>query len=251
MAIFGVAEKLPKEPEPKDMQRLMESMKGKEIEAVVQVMTLRSLPQACYSTENKGHFGIASTCYTHFTSPIRRYPDLMVHRLIRQALRNRLNKSQLKKQTEFLLRAVEHCSETEQNAVETERDTTDLKMTEYMIPFVGEPFDAHITGLTRFGIFVGLDNGVEGLVHIDSMDDDEYVYQEDTMTVKGLRGGKKYTMGMPVRVTLVKADKEKRELDFIMGEIRSPLNLEKRVRKGSRPKSSTKKKAKKGKRKKK
>ncbi|MFR6110847.1 MAG: RNB domain-containing ribonuclease [Dialister invisus] len=86
MAIFGVAEKLPKEPEPKDMQRLMESMKGKEIEAVVQVMTLRSLPQACYSTENKGHFGIASTCYTHFTSPIRRYPDLMVHRLIRQAL---------------------------------------------------------------------------------------------------------------------------------------------------------------------
>ncbi|MFR6110846.1 MAG: S1 RNA-binding domain-containing protein [Dialister invisus] len=88
------------------------------------------------------------------------------------------------------------------------KDTTDLKMTEYMVPFVGEPFDAHITGLTRFGIFVGLDNGVEGLVHIDSMDDDEYVYQEDTMTVKGLRGGKKYTMGMPVRVTLVKADKE-------------------------------------------
>lgn len=251
MAIFGVAEKLPKEPEPKDMQRLMKSMKGKEIEAVVQVMTLRSLPQACYSTENKGHFGIASTCYTHFTSPIRRYPDLMVHRLIRQTLRNRLNKSQLKKQTEFLLRAVEHCSETEQNAVETERDTTDLKMTEYMVPFVGEPFDAHITGLTRFGIFVGLDNGVEGLVHIDSMDDDEYVYQEDTMTVKGLRGGKKYTMGMPVRVTLVKADKEKRELDFVMGEIRSPLNLERRVRKGSRPKSNTKKKAKKGKGKKK
>lgn len=110
--------------------------------------------------------------------------------------------------------------------METERDTADLKMTEYMVPFVGEPFDAHITGLTRFGIFVGLDNGVEGLVHINSMDDDEYVYQEDTMTVKGLRGGKKYTMGMPVRVTLVKADKEKRELDFIMGEIRSPLNLE-------------------------
>ena len=83
--------------------------------------------------------------------------------------------------------------------------------------FCWRAFDAHITGLTRFGIFVGLDNGVEGLVHIDSMDDDEYVYQEDTMTVKGLRGGKKYTMGMPVRVTLVKADKEKRELDFVMG----------------------------------
>ena len=195
MAIFGVAEKLPKEPEPKDMQRLMESMKGKEIEAVVQVMTLRSLPQACYSTENKGHFGIASTCYTHFTSPIRRYPDLMVHRLIRQALRNRLNKSQLKKQTEFLLRAVEHCSETEQNAVETERDTTDLKMTEYMIPFVGEPLMPILQGLPGSAYLSDWITEWKDLFHIDSMDDDEYVYQEDTMTVKGLRGGKKYTMG--------------------------------------------------------
>lgn len=251
MTIFGVTEKLPKEPEPKDMQRLMESMKGKDIEAVIQVMTLRSLPQACYSTENKGHFGIASACYTHFTSPIRRYPDLMVHRLIRQALSDGLNKSQRKKQTEFLLRAVEHCSEMEQNATETERDTTDLKMTEYMVPFAGEPFDAHITGVTRFGIFVGLDNGVEGLVHIDSMDDDEYVYQEDTMTLKGLCGGKTYSMGMPLRVTLVKADKERREIDFVIGEIHSPLNLERRVRKGGGSQSSAKKKAKKGKGKKK
>ena len=235
----------------KELNKLFKQIKGTTEENAVATMAVRSMAKAYYTTDNIGHYGLAFPYYTHFTSPIRRYPDLMVHRLIRQTLRNRLNKSQLKKQTEFLLRAVEHCSETEQNAVETERDTTDLKMTEYMVPFVGEPFDAHITGLTRFGIFVGLDNGVEGLVHIDSMDDDEYVYQEDTMTVKGLRGGKKYTMGMPVRVTLVKADKEKRELDFVMGEIRSPLNLERRVRKGSRPKSNTKKKAKKGKGKKK
>ena len=246
MAIMGARISIPKDPEPKDMQKLLESVKGEDIEAVVQVMTLRSLPQACYSTENEGHFGIASQCYTHFTSPIRRYPDLMVHRLIRQALSDGLNKSQLKKQTEFLLRAADHCSETEQNATETERDVMDLKMTEYMVPFVGEPFDAHVTGITRFGIFVGLDNGVEGLIHVGSMDDDEYIYQEDTMTLKGRFSGKTYSMGMPVRVTLVKADKERREVDFVMGEIHSPLNLEKKTRTSAKSKSHAKKKGKKG-----
>ena len=218
IAIMGLNLSIPKDPEPKDIQKLLETVKGEDIEAVVQVMTLRSLPQACYSTENAGHFGIASECYTHFTSPIRRYPDLMVHRLIRQAISDGLSKAELKKQTEFLLRAADHCSETEQNATDTERDVDDLKMTEYMVPFVGEPFDAHVTGITRFGVFVGLDNGVEGLVHIDSMDDDEYIYQEDTMTLKGRFSGTTYAMGMPVRVTLVKADKERREVDFIMGE---------------------------------
>lgn len=245
--IMGVNIQIPKDPEPKDIQKLLATVKGEDIEAVVQVMTLRSLPQACYSTENSGHFGIASECYTHFTSPIRRYPDLMVHRLIRQALSDELNKAQLKRQTEFLLRAADHCSETEQNATDTERDVDDLKMTEYMVPFVGEPFDAHITGITRFGIFVGLDNGVEGLIHIDSMDDDEYMYQEDTMTMKGRFSGTTYAMGMPVRVTLVKADKERREVDFIMGEIHSPLNLEKKTRSSSKSHSHSKKSQKKNK----
>lgn len=247
IAIMGLNLSIPKDPEPKDIQKLLETVKGEDIEAVVQVMTLRSLPQACYSTENAGHFGIASECYTHFTSPIRRYPDLMVHRLIRQAISDGLSKAELKKQTEFLLRAADHCSETEQNATDTERDVDDLKMTEYMVPFVGEPFDAHVTGITRFGVFVGLDNGVEGLVHIDSMDDDEYMYQEDTMTLKGRFSGTTYSMGMPVRVTLVKADKERREVDFIMGEIHSPLNLEKKTRSSSKSKSHSKKKMKKGK----
>lgn len=247
IAIMGLNLSIPKDPEPKDIQKLLETVKGEDIEAVVQVMTLRSLPQACYSTENAGHFGIASECYTHFTSPIRRYPDLMVHRLIRQAISDGLSKAELKKQTEFLLRAADHCSETEQNATDTERDVDDLKMTEYMVPFVGEPFDAHVTGVTRFGVFVGLDNGVEGLVHIDSMDDDEYMYQEDTMTLKGRFSGTTYSMGMPVRVTLVKADKERREVDFIMGEIHSPLNLEKKTRASAKSRSYSKKKMKKGK----
>lgn len=249
--IMGLPIQIPKDPEPKDIQKLLEEVKGQDIEAVIQVMTLRSLPQACYSTENNGHFGIASECYTHFTSPIRRYPDLMVHRLIRQALSEELTKAEWERQTEFLVRAADHCSEAEQNATQTERDVTDLKMTEYMVPFVGEPFEAQITGITRFGIFVGLDNGVEGLIHIDTMEDDEYIYQEDTMTLQGRFSGKTYAMGMPLRVTLVRADKEKKEVDFIMGEIHSPLNLEKKTRSGSKShaKRKTNRKQSKGKKK--
>lgn len=249
--IMGLPIQIPKDPEPKDIQKLLEEVRGQDIEAVIQVMTLRSLPQACYSTENNGHFGIASECYTHFTSPIRRYPDLMVHRLIRQALSEELTKAEWKRQTEFLVRAADHCSETEQNATQTERDVTDLKMTEYMVPFVGEPFEARITGITRFGIFVGLDNGVEGLIHIDTMEDDEYIYQEDTMTLQGRFSGKTYAMGMPLQVTLVRADKEKKEVDFIMGEIHSPLNLEKKTRSGSKShaKRKTNRKQSKGKKK--
>lgn len=241
--IMGVKDKLPDDPKPRDMEKLLEAVKGEDIESVVQVMTLRSLPQARYSTDNEGHFGIASTAYTHFTSPIRRYPDLMVHRLIRQALGEGKGKTDRQKQEEFLIRAAEHCSETEQNATDTERDVDDLKMTEYMIPFVGEPFEGTITGITRFGIFVGLHNGVEGLVHVDTMEDDEYVYQENTMTLKGRFSGNTYAMGMPVKVTLVKADKERREVDFVLGEITSPLSLEKKQRSGG--KSHSKKKNKK------
>ncbi len=241
--ILGTKVQLPEEPKPKDIQQLLESVKGTDIAAAIEVMSLRSLPQACYSTENEGHFGIASECYTHFTSPIRRYPDLMVHRLIRQALFEKPGEKALEKQKEFLEKACAHCSETEQAAVETERDTTDMKMTEYMEPFVGEPFDGQVTGVTRFGIFVGLDNGVEGLVHVDMMDE-EYAYNEDTMTLKGTLSGKTFSLGMPVRVTLIKADKDKSEVDFVLGEITSPLDLEKTIRKSQASRSHAHKKGK-------
>lgn len=235
--VLGINIKIPADVKPKDMQQLLEFVKGKDIAAVIEVMALRSLPQACYSTENVGHFGIASSCYTHFTSPIRRYSDLLVHRLIKQLLYKKLRKSEQEKQMEFLKKAVDHISMTEQNATDAERETTELKMTEYMEPFVGEPFDAHITGVTKFGIFVGLENGVEGLVHISTMDDDEYVYNEESMQLTGRFNGVQYSLGMPVRVTLIKADKDKHEIDFIMGEIHSPLQLEKSNRKKKKPHS--------------
>lgn len=235
--VLGINIKIPADVKPKDMQQLLEFVKGKDIAAVIEVMALRSLPQACYSTENVGHFGIASSCYTHFTSPIRRYSDLLVHRLIKQLLYKKLRKSEQEKQMEFLKKAVDHISMTEQNATDAERETTELKMTEYMEPFVGEPFDAHITGVTKFGVFVGLKNGVEGLVHISTMNDDEYVYNEESMQLTGRFNGVQYSLGMPVRVTLIKADKDKHEIDFIMGEIHSPLQLEKSNRKKKKPHS--------------
>ena len=235
--VLGINIKIPADVKPKDMQQLLEFVKGKDIAAVIEVMALRSLPQACYSTENVGHFGIASSCYTHFTSPIRRYSDLLVHRLIKQLLYKKLRKSEQEKQMEFLKKAVDHISMTEQNATDAERETTELKMTEYMEPFVGEPFDAHITGVTKFGVFVGLENGVEGLVHISTMNDDGYVYNEESMQLTGRFNGVQYSLGMPVRVTLIKADKDKHEIDFIMGEIHSPLQLEKSNRKKKKPHS--------------
>lgn len=240
--ILGTKVQVPDDPKPKDLQALLESVKGTDVSAVVEVMTLRTLSQACYSTENEGHFGIASLCYTHFTSPIRRYPDLMVHRLIRQALFEKPSEKELERRAAFLDKACAHSSETEQAAVETERDTNDLKMTEYMEPFVGEPFDGTVTGVTRFGIFVGLDNGVEGLARLDMMDE-EFEYNEDTLTLRGKLSGDTYSLGMPVRVTLIRADKEKREVDFVIGEIHSPLSLEKKVRRGGASRSKAKKKS--------
>lgn len=228
--ILGLPIHLTKDPAPGDIQKFLASAKDTQAYPVIEIMTLRALPQACYSTENIGHFGIASSCYTHFTSPIRRYPDLMVHRLIRQALYGHPGDKMLDRQKEFLERASAHCSVREQASVDAERDTVDLKMTEYMVPYVGEVFEAHITGVTRFGIFVGLDNGAEGLVHVDSMDDDNYVYDEDTLSLRGQYGGQRYMLGMPVTVTLIKADKDKKEIDFVLGEITSPLDLEKRIR---------------------
>ena len=142
--ILGLPIHLTKDPAPGDIQQFLSAAKDTPAYPVIEVMTLRALPQACYSTENIGHFGIASSCYTHFTSPIRRYPDLMVHRLIRQALYKKPSVNILEKQKEFLEEAAAHCSVREQVSVDAERDTVDLKMTEYMIPYVGEVFEAHI-----------------------------------------------------------------------------------------------------------
>lgn len=218
LASFGLKVELSEEPTPKEIQALLKKAADNDISSVVEMMTLRSLPQAYYDVINWGHFGLASTCYTHFTSPIRRYPDLVVHRLLREVLADR---KQERTVTKWLAQAAEQSSLTERRAVEAERETDDLKRTEYMAPFVGEAFDAKITGMTHFGIFVGLENGCEGLVHSSTIANGNGYFDEGTYTFRGHNGQQLYSLGEEVRVTLAKADIEKRMLDFVIGEVNS------------------------------
>lgn len=203
---------------PKIFQDLLGKVSGTPYERTVQIMTLRSMQQAKYSTENAGHFGLASSCYTHFTSPIRRYPDLMVHRLLKAAIHWKGGYTERDITPDYLARAAEHASIREQIAVEAERETTDLKKVQYMAPYVGEVFHGYVSSITSFGLFVELDNGIDGLVHLSSMRDDYYYFDEDHFQLVGKHTGNTYALGDEVTVTLVKADVERKEIDFVIGE---------------------------------
>lgn len=229
------------------IQQFLESLKGTDIEPIAQIMTLRSMQQARYSTVNVGHFGLASECYTHFTSPIRRYPDLMVHRLVKRAIGWKDGYSKRDTNEEFLVKACDHSSEREQVAVAAERDTVDLKRVQYMEPFVGQTFEGRISSITSFGMFVELDNGVDGLVHISMMDDDYYEYDEEHFLLYGRRTGKEYHLGDAVTVTLIKADTERKQIDFVLGEITDIGSLQGRLAQSSSRDMTKKSKSKKDK----
>lgn len=212
---------------PADFQRLIKEAKGTDAEAVVEMVALRTMQQAKYSTINAGHFGLASLCYTHFTSPIRRYPDLMVHRLVRRyQSEGKLAQKEADQSLNWHTLASDQSSSRERVAVEAERETDDLKKAEYMAPFIGEPFDARVSGITPFGLFVSLDNGIEGLVHISFLTDDEYEFNEATYTMVGHRGGHVYHLGDPLEVTLAKVNMEKCEIDFVPGKVESLQDLQ-------------------------
>lgn len=232
---------------PLQIQQFLESLKGTDIEPIAQIMTLRSMQQARYSTVNVGHFGLASECYTHFTSPIRRYPDLMVHRLVKRAIGWKDGYSKRDTNEEFLVKACDHSSEREQVAVAAERDTVDLKRVQYMEPFVGQTFEGRISSITSFGMFVELDNGVDGLVHISMMDDDYYEYDEEHFLLYGRRTGKEYHLGDAVTVTLIKADTERKQIDFVLGEITDIGSLQGRLAQSSSRDMTKKSKSKKDK----
>ena len=218
LQVWGVQIELGADVEPKDVQKMLAIAEEHGIQPIIETMTLRSLPQAYYDIVNWGHFGLASECYTHFTSPIRRYPDLVVHRLVREVL---TGKSQPARDKQWLVRAAEQSSMAERRSVEAERETNDLKRTEYMAPFVGEAFDATVTGLANFGMFVALDNGAEGLVHTDVIDHGQGHFEERDYTFKDHGGQTIFQLGDTVRVTLAKADIEHRTLDFLLGEFNS------------------------------
>lgn len=226
LSVFDLPVPAAADVKPEEFQRLLSLAKGTAAEQVVQTVALRAMQQAKYAAVNAGHFGLASSCYTHFTSPIRRYPDLLVHRLIR-AYDERYNEAKISARTAFLAAAAEQASIRERIAVEAERDTDDLKKTEYMAPFVGEAFTAHVTGITSFGLFVSLDNGIEGLVHISHLREDDYDFDEGTYTLIGRRGGKVYRLGDAITVTLAAVNKERCEIDFVPGTFETLADLAK------------------------
>jgi ribonuclease R len=194
----------------------MLSVKGTEEEAVINELAIRSMAKAVYSTHNIGHYGLGFRYYTHFTSPIRRYSDLMVHRLLFQYLKKKGN---FKYSNEELEEISDHLSITERNAVEAERKSVKLKQIEYLKNHIGEEFHAIISGVTYFGIFVKItDILAEGLVKIRDLESDSYVYDEKKYALVGKSTKKQYRLGDKVSVKLIRVDIEKSEVDFIILE---------------------------------
>ncbi|MDI9462799.1 MAG: ribonuclease R, partial [Bacillota bacterium] len=206
----------PERIHPRVLQELLGEVENRPEERVVNTMLLRAMKQARYSPQRSLHFGLAAEYYTHFTAPIRRYPDLVIHRLIQEYLQGMPKQKRLKRINKFVAEAAERASLRERVAMEAERESTDMKMIEFMSDKIGEEFPAVISGVTAFGLFAELDNLVEGLIHVSSMDDDYYHFHEDKMALIGERSGRTYRIGMPVRVILKRADKENRQIDFIL-----------------------------------
>jgi len=203
------------EVKSKEMQKLLAKVEGKPEEPLVSRLALRSMKQAKYTPENLGHFGLAATYYTHFTSPIRRYSDLQIHRIIKEVLRGRMNQDKRDHYTHILQEVTKHISMAERRAEEIERDTIKLKKVEYMQGYVGEVFDGVISSITKWGIYVELPNTIEGLVHVVNMKDDHYDYVEERCEMVGEHTRKTYRLGESVQIQVLNADTLRRVIDFI------------------------------------
>ncbi|KXG09088.1 Ribonuclease R [Anoxybacillus sp. P3H1B] len=239
---------------PRALQEILEAVRGEPEEMVVSTVMLRSMKQARYDAESLGHYGLSTEFYTHFTSPIRRYPDLIVHRLIRTYLINgKIDNQTQQKWAEQLPDIAEHASNMERRAVEAERETDDLKKTEFMEDKIGMEFDGIISSVTNFGLFVELPNTIEGLVHVSYLTNDYYRYDEHHYAMIGERTGKMYRIGDEITVRVINVNKEERIVDFeivgMKGRRRkepkaAPVVIKgkKRTKEGGRPEKKTKKK---------
>ena len=211
---FGYHIHVRNEVRPKEIQKLLGKVDGTPEEALISRLALRSMKQARYSTENTGHFGLAAKYYTHFTSPIRRYPDLQIHRIIKDNLRGRLGEARISHYAEILPETAAQCSMKERTAEEAEREVVKLKKAEYMRERIGEEYDGVISGVTRWGLYVELANTVEGLVHVADMRDDHYEFVEQDYELVGVHTGRTYKLGQSVRVRVTDADKIQRTVNF-------------------------------------
>lgn len=204
---------------PKEIQEILESIQGLPNETMISRLTLRTMKQAKYTTECSGHFGLAARYYCHFTSPIRRYPDLQIHRIIRDNLRDRLQREgKTEHYREILEEVARQSSVCERRAQEAERESDKLKKAEYMSYHLGEEFDGIISGVTGYGLYVELSNTVEGLVHVTSLRDDYYEFDQEAYELRGQLTKKIYHLGQKVRVRVADADAMKRTVDFTLAE---------------------------------
>lgn len=202
------------EVHPKALQNIVEKVKGEKEETVVSTLLLRSLKQARYSPECIGHFGLAARYYCHFTSPIRRYPDLIIHRIIKEYINGKINDKRSNRLSSEVERASKQSSEMERVAQEAEREVDDLKKAEYMSEKIGEEYKGIVSSVTNFGMFVELPNTIEGLVHISTLADDYYIYDENHLTLIGERTKNIYRLGDEVKIKVSKVDLDSHEVYF-------------------------------------
>lgn len=215
----GVKVKKSKEEiRPKEVQKILKELEGKESEDFFSHLILRSMKQARYTTECTGHFGLAARYYCHFTSPIRRYPDLQIHRIIKENLRGKMTEAKMSHYEEILDEVARQSSAMERRAEEAERETVKMKKAEYMESQIGETFEGVISGVTDWGLYVELPNTVEGLVHVNSLMDDYYVYDSAHYTLTGEKKKRSFAIGQKVKVRVAQADARERTVDFVLAD---------------------------------
>jgi ribonuclease R len=205
---------------PRNFQKLLEKLRGKPEERPIAFLMLRTMQKARYAERNLGHFGLAADSYTHFTSPIRRYPDLVVHRMLREVRQRGVDMDRVEELEQDLPEVAKHCSDMERRADEAERELVQWKKVRFMADKVGDEFDGYITGVAAFGLFVQLtEHFVEGLVHVSSMADDYYRFLERSHSLKGENTGKVYQLGQRVKVQVVRVDMDRRQIDLGLVDI--------------------------------
>ena len=206
------------EVHPKEIQKLLVAIQDTEAEALVSRLALRSMKQAKYTVDCTGHFGLAAQYYCHFTSPIRRYPDLQIHRIIKDHIRGRMKRDKKEHYDAILNDIAAQCSKMERRAEEAERETIKLKKCQYMEDRLGEVFEGVVSGVTEWGIYVELPNTVEGLVHVSKLPGDFFVYDEAKYEMKGTKRGLVYSLGQSVKVVVDSVDEITRTIDFSIYE---------------------------------
>lgn len=216
---FGYAIKTSgEEVHPKELQKLLARIEDSPEEAMISRLTLRSMKRASYTAVCSGHFGLAARYYCHFTSPIRRYPDLQIHRIIKENLRGRMNPKRISHYEEILPEVGAHSSQMERRADEAERETDKMKKAEYMEEHIGDTYEGVISGITSWGLYVELANTVEGMVHVTNMYDDRYYFKQEDYEMVGVDTGNIYKLGQRVKITVIGTDKKTRTIDFEIAE---------------------------------